>query len=95
MERTRIILAERADFAPHIARVRAADMFLDCFTYNAHTTAVDSLWGGLPVITLPGHNMNMRLAAGALASFGPASETCVRSIADYEEVAAPVSRRDR
>jgi len=39
-----IYIAERADFGPHIQRVRAADMFLDCFTYNAHTTAVDSLW---------------------------------------------------
>ena len=37
-------------------------------------------------MTMPGHNMNMRLASAALFSFGPASETCVRSVEDYEEV---------
>ena len=51
---TRIIFAERVNQAKYLARHQWADLFLDTFTYNAHTTASDALWAGLPVLTLKG-----------------------------------------
>ncbi len=52
------VASERLVFAPslpdvadHLARQRQADLFLDTLHYNAHTTAADALWAGLPVVT--------------------------------------------
>jgi len=56
--------------AEHLARHRAADLFLDTLPYNAHTTASDALWAGLPVLTLPGRAFAARVAASLLAAIG-------------------------
>ena len=49
IDERRLIFAERMDSLPeHLSRLRAADLFLDTFPYNAHATAVDALWAGLP-----------------------------------------------
>ena len=50
----RLTFAPRAKAADHLARQRLADLFLDTLPYNAHTTACDALWGGLPVVTCLG-----------------------------------------
>ena len=47
----------------HLARLRLADLFLDTHFYNAHTTAADALWAGLPVLTCPGETFAARVAA--------------------------------
>ena len=47
----RLVFAERVPQAEHLARHRLADLFLDTFNYNAHTTASDALWAGLPLVT--------------------------------------------
>ena len=47
----RIVFADTLPLAEHLARHRAADLFLDTLPYNAHTTASDALWSGLPVVT--------------------------------------------
>ncbi|HEV2043743.1 MAG TPA: tetratricopeptide repeat protein, partial [Sphingomicrobium sp.] len=47
----RLVFASHLPLAEHIARLRLADLFLDTFNYNAHTTASDALWAGLPVLT--------------------------------------------
>ncbi len=56
-------------------------------SYNAHTTATDVLWGGVPVVTLPGENMQARLAAGVAWGYGPRAQvTTARDLQDYERI---------
>ena len=50
----------------HLARLRLADLFLDTHVYNAHTTAADALWAGLPVLTCPGKTFASRVGASLL-----------------------------
>jgi predicted O-linked N-acetylglucosamine transferase (SPINDLY family) len=54
----------------HLARHRQADLFLDTFPYNAHTTTSDALWAGLPVLTLMGKSFASRVAASLLNAVG-------------------------
>ena len=62
----RIFFAQRAPLADHLARHRLADLFLDTWPYNAHTTASDALWAGLPVLTLRGESFAARVGASLL-----------------------------
>jgi predicted O-linked N-acetylglucosamine transferase (SPINDLY family) len=63
----RLIFANRVPSMPeHLARHRAADLFLDTLPYNAHSTASDALWTGLPVLTCMGEAFASRVAASAL-----------------------------
>ena len=48
----RLVFADRAPLADHLARHRLADLFLDTLPYNAHTTGSDALWAGLPMVTV-------------------------------------------
>jgi protein O-GlcNAc transferase len=67
----RIIFAQRLEsMADHLARYTLADLFLDTYPYNAHTTAVDSLKAGVPVITLMGQSFASRVAASLLNVVG-------------------------
>jgi predicted O-linked N-acetylglucosamine transferase (SPINDLY family) len=54
----------------HLARHRLADLFLDTLPYNAHTTASDALWAGLPVLTRIGETFAGRVAASLLHAIG-------------------------
>lgn len=56
--------------ADHLARLQAADLFLDTFPYTAHATAVDALWVGLPVLTQAGDTFASRVCASALHAVG-------------------------
>ena len=51
----------------HLARHRLADLFLDTLPYNAHTTASDALWAGVPVVTCQGNAFAGRVGASLLA----------------------------
>jgi predicted O-linked N-acetylglucosamine transferase (SPINDLY family) len=62
----RLVFAERMPQSDHLARHCRADLFLDTFPYNAHTTASDALWAGLPVLTLMGESFASRVAASLL-----------------------------
>lgn len=62
----RLIFAKRMPLAEHLARHRLADLFLDTFPCNAHTTASDALWAGLPLITMAGEAFASRVAASLL-----------------------------
>jgi predicted O-linked N-acetylglucosamine transferase (SPINDLY family) len=64
----RLVFAERLPLPEHLARHRQADLFLDTLPYNAHTTASDALWTGLPVLTLMGQSFASRVAASLLNS---------------------------
>src|SRR3981081_4418743 len=59
----RLLFAPRMPVANHLARHRLADLFLDTLPYNAHTTASDALWAGLPVLTCAGSTFAGRVAA--------------------------------
>ena len=72
--------------ARHFGRQAQADLFLDTFPYNAHATASDALWSGLPVLTLRGNSYASRVAAGFLANLG-LQELIATSFQDYEDKA--------
>jgi protein O-GlcNAc transferase len=72
--------------ADHLARQRQADLFLDTLPYNAHSTASDALWVGLPVLTVRGKAFPGRVAASLLTSLG-LSELITDSLQAYETAA--------
>jgi predicted O-linked N-acetylglucosamine transferase (SPINDLY family) len=67
---TRLIFCQRTEPSEHLARHRLADIFLDTLPFNAHTTASDALWAGLPVLTLMGNSFAGRVASSLLNSIG-------------------------
>jgi predicted O-linked N-acetylglucosamine transferase (SPINDLY family) len=66
----RVVFADRLPMEEHLARHRAADLFLDTLPYNAHATAADALWAGLPVLTCAGEAYAGRVAASLLTALG-------------------------
>ncbi len=71
VDTSRLIFAKRIPcLADHLARYHLADLFLDTFPYNAHTTASDALWAGIPVLTLQGQSFVARVAASLLSNIG-------------------------
>lgn len=78
----RLVFAPRIERAAHLARHACADLFLDTFYCNAHTTAVDALWAGLPVLTRAGDTMTSRLAA-SLVTAAELPELVVSTSAEY------------
>jgi predicted O-linked N-acetylglucosamine transferase (SPINDLY family) len=83
---SRIIFASRATAADHLARHRLADLFLDTFNYNAHTTAADALWAGLPLVTKVGEGFAARVGASLLGAVG-LPELITHSERAYEALA--------
>jgi protein O-GlcNAc transferase len=67
---SRIVLADRLEPQAHLQRLQLADLFLDCFICNAHTTATDALWAGVPVLTCMGETFASRVAASLLTAAG-------------------------
>jgi len=65
---TRLVFATRRPKPDHLARHRHADLGLDTLFYNAHTTASDALWAGLPVVTMPGETFAARVGASLLGA---------------------------
>lgn len=82
----RLVFADRIDRAAHLARQRHADLFLDTFDYNAHTTAAEAYYAGLPVLTLPGRTTVARCGASIAHGVGMA-ELVAQDEADYERLA--------
>jgi len=83
----RLVFAKHvASGSEHLARHRLADLFLDTLPYNAHTTASDALWAGLPVITQIGNSFAGRVAASLLSAVG-LPELIARTCDDYEALA--------
>jgi predicted O-linked N-acetylglucosamine transferase (SPINDLY family) len=96
------IAPDRLVFAPrlpsnqdHLARLSLADLFLDTLYYNAHATAVDALWAGVPVLTCPGRTFASRVAGSLLHAVG-LPELIAGSLAAYEALAVALAAdRDR
>lgn len=87
----RIIFATRLPLDEHLARHRIADLFLDTFPCNAHTTASDALWAGLPVLTRSGESFASRVAASLLQAIG-LPELITTTAAEYESLAVELAR---
>lgn len=87
----RLIFAPKMAPVDHLARQRAADLFLDTLPYNAHTTASDALWAGLPLLTCMGHTFPGRVAASLLQAVG-LPELVTHSLAEYEQLALALAR---
>jgi protein O-GlcNAc transferase len=66
----RLVFAPRLPMEEHLGRLNLADLFLDILPYNAHTTASDALWAGLPLITCRGKAFPGRVAASLLHAMG-------------------------
>ena len=64
----RLIFAKPVPHAEHLARHRLADLFIDTFNVNAHTTASDALWAGLPIVTKLGKGFAARVAGSLLTA---------------------------
>jgi predicted O-linked N-acetylglucosamine transferase (SPINDLY family) len=91
----RLVFAERVAPPLHLARHRCADLFLDTFHYNAHTTGSDALWGGLPLVTKMGRSFPSRVAASLLTAIG-LPELVTASPDAYEQLALDLAtNRDR
>lgn len=92
------VAPERLLFAPHaprpadhLARLRLADLFLDTLPYNAHATACDALWAGLPIVTCLGTSFPGRVAASLLHAIG-LPELVTSSLVEYEALALTLAR---
>ncbi|MDH5526470.1 MAG: tetratricopeptide repeat protein [Nitrospirota bacterium] len=85
VDSSRIIFAPRCpNVADHLARVTLGDLFLDTFPYNAHATANDMLWVGVPVLTLAGHTFPSRVAGSQLTTIG-LPELVTHSLDEYRD----------
>jgi predicted O-linked N-acetylglucosamine transferase (SPINDLY family) len=87
----RIVFAPRKPLSEHLARHRLADLFLDTLPYNAHTTASDALWAGLPVLTCAGATFAGRVAASLLDAVG-LGKMIVTSRDDYIATAVKLAK---
>ena len=90
----RLIFANRVPLPEHLARHRNADLFLDTFPYNAHTTASDALWSGLPLLTLVGQSFASRVAASLLSAIS-LQELITKTQDEYEALAIELATNNQ
>jgi FkbM family methyltransferase len=89
----RLVFAPRVPLPEHLARHRVADLFLDTFPVNAHTTASDALWAGCPVLTMAGETFVSRVAGSLLRTIG-LSELVTSSLGEYQATALRLAREE-
>jgi protein O-GlcNAc transferase len=87
----RLVFARRVPMPDHLARHQLADLFLDTMPYNAHTTASDALFTGLPVLTRMGSSFSSRVAASLNMTMG-LPELITTNTSDYEAMAVALAR---
>lgn len=85
VDQKRLVFSEQVDHSVHLTRLRCADIFLDTFVYNGHTTTVDALSVGLPVVTLSGDVVVARVAGSMLRAHG-LPELVAQSVAEYKSL---------
>ncbi|MEY3200943.1 MAG: hypothetical protein RIR70_493, partial [Pseudomonadota bacterium] len=91
---SRLVFATRVpSIEDHLARYRHADVCLDTFPYNGHTTTSDALLAGVPVVTLTGNNFASRVASSLLHDAG-VSQWCCQDISRYIELAQTIALGD-
>jgi predicted O-linked N-acetylglucosamine transferase (SPINDLY family) len=82
----RLVFAPKIEKSEHLARHKLADLFIDTLPINAHTTASDALWAGLPVLTCLGESFASRVAGSLLNAIGM-PELITTSHEEYEALA--------
>jgi predicted O-linked N-acetylglucosamine transferase (SPINDLY family) len=87
----RLVFADRLPREEYLARLGLADCFLDTRPCNAHTTASDALWMGLPLVTCLGRSFAARVAGSMLRAAG-LEELITRDLAEYEATALALAR---
>ena len=87
----RLVFAGRIAHDEHLARYRFADIFVDNFNYNAHTTGSEALWAGLPVVTKQGQQFSARVGASLLHAMG-LSALITSTEAEYEALILALAR---
>jgi predicted O-linked N-acetylglucosamine transferase (SPINDLY family) len=87
----RFVFAGFADQKDHLARLPLADVFLDAFAVNAHTTASDALWSGVPVVTLTGKQFAARVATSLVHAVG-LPELAATTPQKYQAMALKLAR---
>jgi len=88
----RLVFAPRLPLPEHLARHRCADLFLDTLPYNAHTTASDALWAGLPLLTCAGGTFAGRVAGSLLHAVG-LDDLITASVEEYESLALRLAQQ--
>jgi predicted O-linked N-acetylglucosamine transferase (SPINDLY family) len=86
LDAERLVFAPNMELSEHLARHKLADLFIDTLPYNAHTTASDALWAGLPVLTCKGESFASRVAASLLNAIDM-PELITSSHKEYEQLA--------
>lgn len=92
VDEQRIVFAPRRPLEEYLALFRLADLFLDARPYNAHTTASDALWSGLPVLTCPGSTFASRVAGSLLRALDLPKLICP-SLDAYRDLALRLATR--
>jgi len=91
VDHRRLVFAIPTSKPQHLARLPLADLMLDTYFYNGHTTATDALWAGVPVLTQPGETFASRVAASLLTAVG-LPELIAPTREDYERRAVRLAR---
>ncbi|CUH89713.1 putative PEP-CTERM system TPR-repeat lipoprotein [Phaeobacter sp. CECT 5382] len=87
----RIVFAGRVSPSQHLARLPQADLFLDAFNCNAHTTASEALWSGVPLVTKMGKQFAARVAASVLTAVG-CQDLITETVEDYHDLALKLAQ---
>jgi predicted O-linked N-acetylglucosamine transferase (SPINDLY family) len=90
----RLIFAPRLPTPDHLARHALADLFIDTFPCNAHTTASDALWAGLPLLTVQGESFASRVASSLLSAIG-LTELITYTLEEYETLAIELANNQQ
>jgi predicted O-linked N-acetylglucosamine transferase (SPINDLY family) len=86
VDMNRLIFAQKLPLDEHLSRCQLADLCIDTFPCNGHTTTSDALWAGIPVVTLAGESFSSRVAGSLLNTIG-APELITYSVNDYINLA--------
>jgi protein O-GlcNAc transferase len=92
IDANRLVFAPKTELADHLARHAHADLFMDSLPVNAHTTASDALWAGLPVLTVAGQSFASRVAGSLLHAVG-LPELITSSLEEYEATALRLAQK--
>ena len=94
VDAARLVFAQRLPLPEHLSRHRLADLFLDTLPYNAHTTASDALWAGLPLVTCAGATFPGRVGASLLNAL-ELPELVTATVESYEATAVDLATHPR
>lgn len=87
----RVIFGERLPLSRHLARLRLADLALDCPPCGSHTTTSDALWAGTPHLAARGDSFAARVSSSLLTAVG-LPELIAETVEDYQALARRLSR---